>query len=101
MFPPNCVRIGTVKHFYEQPQVISIDIDPSVTVRLGDTLLIRLQNRYHLQPIESIQVKKVSVTEAHGGERVGIKTSLHQGDIPFEATVFTCTLQTMSVADSK
>lgn len=86
--PPNCTRVGTVYHFYEKPQVVSVALDPSAVIRTGNMLVLRLRDRYHRQPVDSIQVKKSAATEAHGEERAGIKTTLHRGDIPLGSVVF-------------
>jgi len=86
--PPNCTRVGTVYHFYEEPQVVSVALDPSAVIRTGDMLVLRLPDRYHRQPVDSIQVKKSAVTEAHGEDRAGIKTTLHRGDVPLGSVVF-------------
>jgi len=88
LLPPRCLRVGSVKYFYEQPQVVSVEIDALATVQVGDSMVIRLQDRYHVQTIDSMQKNKASIREAHGGERIGIKTSLHRQDVPLEAPVF-------------
>jgi hypothetical protein len=77
-----------VYHFYEEPQVVSVALDPSAVIRSGDMLVLRLPDRYHRQPVDSIQVKKSAVTEAHGEDRAGIKTTLHRGDVPLGSVVF-------------
>ncbi len=86
--PPCCTRVGTVNHFYEKLQVVSVALDPSASIRTGDMLVLRLPDRYHLQPIDSIQVNKYAVAEAHGRDHAGIKTALHRGDVPLGSVVF-------------
>jgi hypothetical protein len=86
--PPNCRRVGTVRHFYERPHVVSVAIDPGATVRVGDTLIVRLQDRYHLQVVDSMQVNRSAVVQAQGGNHAGVKTSLHRADVPLGAVVF-------------
>ena len=83
MTPPNCTEIGTVRHFYEGPQAISVIIAPSATVQVGDMIVIRLRDRYYQQTADSLQVNHADVSKAHGGEWAGVKTLLHQGDVPF------------------
>ncbi len=85
---PNCTRVGTVYHFYEKPQVVSVALDPSAVIHAGDMLVLRLPDRYHRQSVDSIQVKKSDVTEAHGEDHAGIKTTLHRGDVPLGSVVF-------------
>src|SRR5208337_425022 len=35
--PLGCKRLGTVRHFYERPQAISLAVDDSARARVGDT----------------------------------------------------------------
>src|ERR1035438_1989660 len=66
--PPDSVRAGTVNHFYERPQVMSVAIEPSAIIHVGDTLIIRLQDRYHSQVIDSLEINRSAVTQAQGGD---------------------------------
>ena len=86
--PPGCKKLGTVHHFYEHPQVASVAVDQLARVRVGDTIIIRLRDRYHQQAVESLQVNRVAVPEVLGGGLAGLQTSLHRGDVPIGAPVF-------------
>jgi hypothetical protein len=86
--PPGCRKLGTVHHFFEHPQVLSVAVDQSARVRVGDTVIIRLRDRYHQQAVESLQVNRIAVPEALGQVLAGIQTSLHRGDVPIGAPVF-------------
>ena len=67
---------------------MSVAIDPSATIRIGDTLLIRFDDRYYRQVIDSMQVERVAVSRAHEGQHVGIRTSLHRRDVPLGSVVY-------------
>ena len=79
--PPRCKKLGTVHHFYEHPQVVSVAVDQSARVRVGDTIIIRLRDRYHQQAVESLEVNRFAVPEALGRVLAGIQTSLHRGEV--------------------
>ena len=86
--PPGCKKIGTVRHFYERPHVVSLAVDDSARIRVGDTIVIRLRDRYHQQAINSLQVNGAAVPEVPGGVVAGVQTSLHRRDVPIGALVF-------------
>ncbi len=56
--PPGCKKLGTVRHFYERPQVISLEIAESVCVHTGETIIIRLRDHYHQQTVDSLEVQQ-------------------------------------------
>ncbi len=88
--PPSFTKVGTVNHFYERHQVVSVrlDSDPMAMIRVGDTVVVRLRDRYFQHTVDSLEVNHKQVTEVGGGELAGIKIPLHRGDVPVGAPVF-------------
>jgi len=88
--PPSFVKVGAVHHFYERPQVVSIriDSDPAARIRVGDTAVIRLRDRYFQHAVGSLEVNHLQVNEVCGGEIAGIKAPLHRRDVQVGAPVF-------------
>lgn len=88
--PPEYVKVGVVHHFYERPQVVSVRLDPAAaaTIEAGDTIVIRLRDRYFQHKVDSIEVNRVQVTQASNGQIAGIKTSLHRSDVTLEFPIY-------------
>jgi hypothetical protein len=78
--PPGFHYVGFVRKFFDRPQVASVVLDASATVRHGDFILIRLADRYYGQEIESMQKDAVDIDEAHGCV-IGIQTALRRSDV--------------------
>jgi hypothetical protein len=85
--PPGYRYVGYVRKFFDRPQVASIVLEDSATLREGDSLVIRLADRYYHQEIESMQVDKDPVTEAHGCT-VGVQTTLRRSEVGVGDYVF-------------
>lgn len=85
--PPSFHHVGFVRKFFDRPQVASVVLDPSATIRCGDFIVIRLADRYYGQEIESMQRDRVNIDEAHGCV-VGIQTALRRSDVGVEDVVF-------------
>jgi hypothetical protein len=81
-------RIGSVVTYYEHHSALSVQLDDGETVRLGDTIGVRLGDRYHEEPVESLEKKRKQVTAVTGPDRAGIKTRLSKTDIKVGQTVF-------------
>jgi hypothetical protein len=101
--PPSFRKVGIVRHYYERPQVVSVLIDPDATarIRVGDTLAIRLRDRFFQHVVASLEVNHQQVTEAGGGEIAGIKIPLHRGDVPLGVAVFCKVVQESDEAKEK
>jgi hypothetical protein len=88
LVPPEYHGIGTVCHFYDQLSVMSVDLYAGETVKVGQTLGIRLQTRYHEETIESLQVGHKAVSVAIGPCKVGMKTILRRAEVDIGQAVF-------------
>jgi hypothetical protein len=85
--PPGFHKVGCVRKFFDRPQVASVVLDASATVRCGDFILIRLADRYYGQEIESMQKDGAHIGEAHGCI-VGVQTTLRRSDVGVGDFVF-------------
>ena len=97
--PPSFHYVGLVRKFFDRPQVASVALDPSATVRCGDFIVIRLADRYYGQEIESMQRDRVNIDEAHGGV-VGIQTALRRSDVGVGDFVFVRAGCSVSIKES-
>lgn len=86
--PRNYRRIGVVAHFYDKIGVVSIELDTSEAMNVGDTLGFILSDQYHQETVASIQVDKEAVEEAKGGQRAGHKTVLSRTVLPDGLVVY-------------
>ena len=85
--PPGFHYVGFVRKYFDRPQVASVVLDPSATVRCRDFIVIRLADRYYGQEIESVQRDGVNIDEARGCV-VGIQTALRRSDVGVGDFVF-------------
>jgi hypothetical protein len=85
--PPGYVYAGYLRTFYDRLRVASIVLEQSASLRVGDSLIIRLAERYYRQTIDSMQVNRAPVTEAHGCT-VGIQTTLRRSEVGVGDYVF-------------
>jgi hypothetical protein len=97
--PPGFHYVGFVRKFFDRPQVASVVLDPSATVRCGDFIVIRLADRYYGQEIESMQRDRVNIDEAHGCV-VGIQTALRRSDVGVDDFVFVRAGSSVSIKES-
>lgn len=97
--PPGFRYVGYVRKFFDRPQVASIDLDPSVTIRCGDFIVIRLADGYYAQEIESMQRDRVSTDEARGCV-VGVQTTLRRSDVGVGDLVFVREGRGVSIKES-
>jgi hypothetical protein len=86
--PTHYQPIGYIAHFWDKAGAITIELNPGVVLRQGDTLGFVLSDRFHEEKAESLQIDKKPVAEAHGGDRVGHKTSQTKSDVVEGATVY-------------
>jgi hypothetical protein len=85
--PPGFQYVGFVRKFFDRPQVASVVLDATATVRRGDFILIRLADRYYAQEIASMQKDGADIDEANGCV-IGIQTSLRRSDVGVGDFVF-------------
>jgi hypothetical protein len=90
---------GFVRKFYDRPQVASVVLEDSATLQMGDYIAIRLADRYCGQQIESMQVNRIPVTEAHACT-VGIQTTLRRSEVGVGDYVFVRTANSAGEAGS-
>ena len=72
--PTGLVKLGNVNELYMDGRVVILNL-PSVTVSIGDVLLIKKQENFLKAIIESLQVNGKEVKSCSGGE-VGIRLSI-------------------------
>jgi hypothetical protein len=97
--PPGFHCVGSVRTFYDRPQVASVTLDPSATIRCGDFIVIRLADRYYGQEVESLQRDRASIDEARGGV-IGIQTALRRSDVGVGDLVFVRAGRGVSINES-
>jgi hypothetical protein len=81
MTPPVYRTIGTYVQFYPRHSAMSIRLHDGETLKIGDTIGMRLRRGYYEQVVESMQVDHAPVTAATGPCRVGIHTRLGKADL--------------------
>ncbi|MEZ6049922.1 MAG: hypothetical protein R3C02_00810 [Planctomycetaceae bacterium] len=86
--PRNYHRIGVVAHFFDKLSVVSIELDASKILRVGDTLGFILREQYHQETVASIHVDREAVESATGGQRAGHKTVLSRNVLPEGLVVY-------------
>lgn len=76
----NETRIGTVTHYYDQPQVGALDLE--ATIAVGDVLRFRGHTTDFQQTITSMEVDHASVESAGPGDSVAVKVDerVREGD---------------------
>jgi hypothetical protein len=86
--PPGYRKVGVYTHFYGRHSVMEVELCASETIKVGDTLGLRLAEQYHEEIVESLQVQHNMVPKATGPCRLGIKTTLHRSDLDIGQDVF-------------
>ncbi|EQD34160.1 peptidase U32 [mine drainage metagenome] len=76
--PTQRERIGIVEQFFDKIQVTAIKLNGALNV--GDIIEIGTEEDAVRQKVESMQIDRKEVTEAHAGDSVGIK-SKHRMDV--------------------
>ena len=79
--PPAYRRIGACRRFYDRQAAMSVELADGETIKLGDTVGVRLAGRYHEQRVESLERDHESVATATGPCKVGIQTTLRKTDL--------------------
>ncbi|MFC1939711.1 EF-Tu/IF-2/RF-3 family GTPase [Chloroflexota bacterium] len=80
------VEIGKVSDFFARPVVAGIQL--TGTLKLGDKIHITGHTTDMEMTIDSMQINSANVTEAKGGDAVGIKVSdrVRRGDTVHKVT---------------
>jgi selenocysteine-specific translation elongation factor len=80
------VEIGKVSDFFAKPVVAGIAL--SGTLKIGDKIHIRGSTTDMELAVESMQIERVTITEAKPGDLVGIKVPdrVRRGDTVYKIT---------------
>lgn len=80
------VFVGTVSHYFAQPQVGAVKLEAEL--RVGDLLHIRGRTTEFEQTVNSMQIEHEPVEMADPGSEVGIKVveRVRKGDQIFKVT---------------
>ena len=80
------VFVGTVSHYFAQPQVAAVKLEAEL--RVGDLLHIRGRTTEFEQTVNSMQIEHEPVETADPGSEVGIKVleRVRKGDQIFKVT---------------
>jgi len=80
------VEIGKVGHFFGKISVAMIKLTGELKV--GDTIKVKTHSGEFTQPVDSMQVDRVPVTEAASGAEVGMKVAqpVKDGDMVFKVS---------------
>lgn len=65
------LEVGRVSDFFAHPYVAGIDL--TRPVKLGDTIHIQGHTTDIILKVNSMQIDRVNVSEARGGDSIGIK----------------------------
>jgi len=69
-------EIGQVSDFFRRIGVAAITIHPGRTLKVGDQICIRGPHTYIEQTVGSLEIDHRAVTEANGGQEVGLLVTL-------------------------
>jgi len=73
LVPSNSKLVGKVVKYYEEPKVVSVEINENELIA-GKTIGYLSNNKYYEEKIQSLQVDRQDVNGAFPGQRAGIKT---------------------------
>jgi hypothetical protein len=74
--PPAGERIGIVTHYYNHLSVAIIKLESGV-LREGETVQIKGHTTDFMQPVESMEVDHVHVSEVGPGQSIGLRVKDH------------------------
>lgn len=72
---PGEVRVGVVTHYYGHLAVAAVKLE--VALKVGDTIRVLGHTSDFRQKVGSIQIEHQAVTEAIGGDEIGLKVTEH------------------------
>jgi hypothetical protein len=70
-------RIGVVTHYYGHLSVVSVQLEPGATLRVGDVIHILGHTTDFTQKVESLEVDHAPVTEVAPNDDFGLKVTEH------------------------
>jgi len=70
---PEYTKVGRIEHFYSKAGVAVVEI--SSPIKKGDKILIRGGTTNFSQVVESMEVEHEQLSEAHAGQRIGLKVA--------------------------
>ena len=70
-------RIGVVTHYYSHLSVVSMQLEPGATLRVGDVIHIHGHSTDFTQRVESLEVNHASVAEVGASDDFGLKVIDH------------------------
>ena len=78
------IEIGKITHYYTNLGVGVVEL--SDTLAVGDTMHVQGATTDFTQKVESIQIDKDSVEEAHTGDAIGlaVKERVREGDMVYK-----------------
>ena len=84
--PPGTERIGIVTHYYSHLSVAIVQLETG-NLRVGDFIHIKGHTSDFSQPIESMEIDHVHVSEARPGQSFGLRVKEHarEHDVVYKA----------------
>lgn len=74
--PPGTERIGIVTHYYSHLSVAIVQLETG-NLRVGDVIHIKGHTSDFSQPVESMEIDHVHVSEARPGQSFGLRVKEH------------------------
>ena len=74
--PPGTERIGIVTHYYSHLTVAIVQLETG-SLRVGDVIHIKGHTSDFTQPVESMEIDHVHVSEARPGQSFGLRVKEH------------------------
>jgi putative protease len=84
--PPGTERIGIVTHYYSHLTVAIVQLETG-NLRVGDFIHIKGHTSAFSQPVESMEIDHVHVSEARPGQSFGLRVKEHarEHDVVYKA----------------
>ena len=81
------VRVGIVTHYYGHLSVAAVRME-SGCLRVGDTIRVVGHTSDFRQRVDSLQIEHQSVSEAMGGQEIGLRVSEHarENDVVYKVS---------------
>jgi hypothetical protein len=78
--PAHYERIGEVVNFYEKAGALTVQLDESVELAVGERVGFELELDYAEQDVGGLQIDSEDVERAPGGSHIGLKTELSKAE---------------------
>ena len=84
--PPGMERIGVVTHYFNHLSVAILKLEKG-TLRVGDLIHIKGHTSDFSQPVDSMEIDRVHVSEARPGQSFGLRVKEHarEHDVVYKA----------------